>query len=428
MHTDIIIVGCGVAGLFSALNLPSDKKITILSKTKKDESDSFLAQGGICVLRDEDDYSSFFHDTLKAGHYENNTTSVDTMINNSRSIISDLIGLGVEFDHENGELIYTCEGAHSNSRILFHKDITGREITSKLLDAMSSRENITLLEDTTMLDILTNGNSCCGIVANSNGENFTITSDYTIWATGGVGGLYEHSTNFKHLTGDSISIALKHNIAVQNLDYVQIHPTTFYSKHSGRRFLISESVRGEGGILLNASKQRFVDELLPRDVVSSALYEQMRHDSSEFVWLSFENIDKATILNHFPNIYQEMLHNGYDILTEPIPVVPAQHYYMGGVAVDSVSKTSMERLYAIGETSCNGVHGANRLASNSLLESLVFAKISAIDITQNYEGSAYIFDKCNLSCYNIDEVLLEYGEMLRPLLERNYPLKECCYE
>lgn len=428
MHTDIVIVGCGVAGLFTALNLPKDKKITLLSKTKKEESDSFLAQGGICVLRDNDDYESFFEDTLKAGHYENNQTSVDTMIKNSRDIIDSLVAFGVEFEQENGEFIYTCEGAHSNSRILFHKDITGQEITSKLISAVLSCDNITLLEDTTMLDIIVNDNVCNGVIASRNDTTISITSDYTIWATGGIGGLYDHSTNFKHLTGDAISIALKHNIAVKNLDYVQIHPTTFYSKTLGRRFLISESVRGEGGILLDKNKSRFVNELLPRDIVSTALYEQMCKDNTDFVWLSFENIDPNTILHHFPNIYEKMLEEGYDILSEPIPVVPAQHYYMGGIDVNSVSKTSMERLYAVGETSCNGVHGANRLASNSLLESLVFAKILAQDIKDTYIVNNFEIDNIDLNCYNKEDVLDEYSKTLRPLIERNYHLKECCYE
>lgn len=429
IYTDIVVVGCGVAGLFTALNLPKDKKITILSKTKKEESDSFLAQGGICVLRDDDDYDSFFEDTLKAGHYENNHTVVDTMIRNSREIIDDLISLGVEFEHKNGELIYTCEGAHSNSRILFHEDITGKEITSKLMSAVLKRDNITLLEDTTMLDIITIDNSCNGIIADYNNETYAIACDYTIWATGGIGGLYEHSTNFEHLTGDSISIALKHNIDIKNIDYVQIHPTTFYSKNTGRRFLISESVRGEGGILLDKTMSRFVNELLPRDIVSTALYDQMAKDNTDYVWLSFENIDKNTILHHFPHIYEQMKQEGYDILKEPIPVVPAQHYYMGGVAVDLFSKTSMNRLYAVGETCCNGVHGANRLASNSLLESLVFSKICANDIAEKFIQNKGKFDNHDFIVYNKDEVLENYSKKLRPLVERNYiQLKECFYE
>ncbi len=405
INTDIIIVGCGIAGLFTALNLPKDKKIIMLSKTIMEESDSYLAQGGICVQRDDNDYESFFEDTLRAGHYENDHNSVDLMIRNSRDIINDLISLGVEFEFENQELLYTCEGAHSKPRILFHKDITGKEITSKLLNVVLSRENITILENTTMLDIIVKDSQCVGVIANDcNDCTIGIIADYTVWATGGIGGLYQHSTNYKHLTGDAISIAIKHNIQIKNIDYVQIHPTTFYSTNQGRRFLISESVRGEGGILLDKNKKRFVNELLPRDIVSNALYQQMVKDNTDFVWLSFENIEQDVILNHFPNIYKQMLQEGYDILKEPIPVVPSQHYFMGGVWVDLSSKTSMDRLYAVGETSCNGVHGANRLASNSLLESLVFAKILAGDIVNKYKGTSKInfnkFDKLEIIGYN----------------------------
>ena len=199
----------------------------------------------------------------------------------------------------------------------------------------------------------------------------------TILASGGIGGRYEHSTNYPHLTGDALDIAKKHNVRLEHLDYVQIHPTTLYSKKPGRRFLISESVRGEGAVLYNSKKERFVNELLPRDVVTNAIREEMKKEGTDHVWLSMENIDKDTILNHFPNIYQRCLEEGYDVTKECIPVVPAQHYFMGGIWVDSDSKTSMDQLYAVGETSCNGVHGANRLASNSLLESLVFAKRAA---------------------------------------------------
>ena len=196
-------------------------------------------------------------------------------------------------------------------------------------------------------------------------------------ATGGIGGLYEHSTNFPCLTGDALAIAKKYGVELENMDYVQIHPTTLYSEKPGRRFLISESVRGEGALLYNKNMERFVDELLPRDVVTKAIREQMEKDETNFVWLSMAPIEKETILSHFPNIYEHCLEEGYDVTKECIPVVPAQHYFMGGIWVDKNSHTSMPQLFAVGETSCNGVHGANRLASNSLLESLVFAKRAA---------------------------------------------------
>lgn len=378
LQADVVIVGTGVGGCFSALNLSEDLSIIMITKSDLESSDSFLAQGGICVLHDDDDYDSYFEDTMRAGHYENRKESVDIMIRGSQDVIHDLIGYGVDFAKEDGKLLYTREGAHSRPRILFHEDITGKEITSKLLAQVKTRKNIQIMEYTTMTDILISKGACAGIEAEtSDHKKIYIHADQTIFASGGIGGRYQHSTNFPHLTGDAIDIAKKHGIRLEHLDYVQIHPTTLYSKKPGRRFLISESVRGEGALLYDKNGNRFVDELLPRDVVTKAIQEQMKKDGTDHVWLTLEKIPKEIILSHFPNIYQHCLEEGYNATKEWIPVVPAQHYFMGGIWVDSDSHTSMPNLYAVGETSCNGVHGKNRLASNSLLESLVFAKRAA---------------------------------------------------
>lgn len=385
MKTDILIVGSGVSGLYCALNLPRDKQILIITKDKIFHSDSYLAQGGICVLKDEQDYDSFFEDTMKAGHYENKKESVDIMIQSSRDIIKDLVSYGVRFEKENGEFVYTKEGAHSKPRILYHADETGKEITRKLYKEVKKYPNITILEHYTMVDVLCQEDKCYGIVcSNKEKEYFEIQADYTVFATGGIGGLFENSTNFRHLTGDALAVAIEHNITLKDIDYIQIHPTTFYTKKRKRKFLISESVRGEGAILLNKKGERFVDELLPRDKVSKAIMKEMEKEGSSYVRLSLEHMNEEKILSHFPNIYKQCLKEGYDITKEPIPVVPAQHYFMGGILVDEYSKTSMERLYAVGETACNGVHGKNRLASNSLLESLVFAKRAAKNIDLHY--------------------------------------------
>ena len=378
LQADVVIVGTGVGGCFSALNLSEDLSIIMITKSDLESSDSFLAQGGICVLHDDDDYDSYFEDTMRAGHYENRKESVDIMIRGSQDVIHDLIGYGVDFAKEDGKLLYTREGAHSRPRILFHEDITGKEITSKLLAQIKTRKNIQIMEYTTMTDILISKGACAGIEAEtSDHKKIYIHADQTIFASGGIGGRYKHSTNFPHLTGDAIDIAKKHGIRLEHLDYVQVHPTTLYSKKPGRRFLISESVRGEGALLYDKNGNRFIDELRPRDVVTKAIQEQMKKDGTDHVWLSLEKIPKEIILSHFPNIYQHCLEEGYDATKEWIPVVPAQHYFMGGIWVDSDSHTSMPNLYAVGETSCNGVHGKNRLASNSLLESLVFAKRAA---------------------------------------------------
>ncbi len=387
MITDILIVGCGVAGLYCALNLPKDKKITVVTKNIARKSDSFLAQGGICVLRDQEDYEPFFEDTMKAGHYENNPDSVEIMIRSSSEVIEDLVAFGVRFKKNGEAFTYTREGAHSRPRILFHEDETGKEITSHLLETARSRSNITLIENFTMVDLICSNNICGGIIGQDENGNFiSVNADYTVLATGGIGGLFKHSTNYRHLTGDALALALKYDIKLQHIDYIQIHPTTLFTNKHGREFLISESVRGEGAILLNSKGERFVNELLPRDIVANAIFYEMKKENSEHVWLSLAPIPKEEIIAHFPNIYNHCLKEGYDITKEPIPVVPSQHYFMGGIDVDRYSKTSMERLYAVGETACNGVHGRNRLASNSLLESLVFAKRTANHITANYDA------------------------------------------
>lgn len=390
MKTDILIVGSGASGLYCALNLPREKNIVIVTKNRASKSDSYLAQGGICVLRDNEDYPAFYEDTMRAGHYENNPDSVEIMIRSSQDIIEDLESFGVRFEKDGEEFLYTREGAHSKPRILFHEDETGKEITSHLLRTAETRENITLIENFTMVDLICDENICHGIIGRDENNGYIgINADYTILATGGIGGLFEHSTNYRHLTGDALALALKYEIKLQNINYIQIHPTTLYTKKDGREFLISESVRGEGAVLLNSKGERFVNELLPRDVVADAIFKEMEKEGTEHVWLSFAPIPEAEIKSHFPHIYQYCLEEGYDVTKENIPIVPSQHYFMGGIDVDRYSKTSMERLYAVGETACNGVHGRNRLASNSLLESLVFAKRAAEHIALHYDGAKY---------------------------------------
>lgn len=400
LNCDVVIVGCGVAGLYSALKLPQDKKIIMLCKEDLATCDSMLAQGGICVLLDQDDYDPYFEDTMKAGHYENRTESVDIMLRSSRAIIDDLIHFGVDFErNEDGSLAYTREGAHSRARICYHEDITGQEITTKLLAQVRALSNVTIMEYTTMTDIIEVNGKCKGVVASSNnGEKLSIFALDTILATGGIGGIYEHSTNFPCLTGDGCKVAQKHHVELEHMDYVQIHPTCLYSTKPGRAFLISESCRGEGAILLNHKGERFCDELQPRDVVTACIRAEMEKEGVDHEFISFEKVPKEVILEHFPHIYEQCLAEGYDILTEPAPIVPAQHYFMGGIHVDKDSATTMNHLYACGETSCNGVHGKNRLASNSLLESLVFAKRAADKITLTQKGNSNYESNYNEAC------------------------------
>lgn len=428
MQTDILIVGTGCSGLYAALQMDPKKKILMITKSDVESSDSFLAQGGICMLRDEDDYQSYFEDTLRAGHYENDKESVDIMIRSSQDVIADLISYGVNFHRdEKGDLDFTREGAHSEKRILFHEDETGKEITKHLLEQVRKLNHITILENTTLVDLIEEDNTCYGaLVLKKDGHYETIQADYTILATGGIGGIYRHSTNFRHLTGDGIALAIKHQIALKNVNYVQIHPTTFYSPdETDRSFLISESVRGEGALLLDKHMHRFVNELLPRDVVSKEIQKQMEKDHTDYVWEDLRPIGHDELYSHFPNIVAYCHEKGFDPEKEPIPVVPAQHYFMGGIKVDKQSKTSMKQLYAVGETACNGVHGKNRLASNSLLESLVFAKRAAHEISNFYHKNPTnqdLFSEINLDVYkNVKE---SYPKMVQKEIKKEESKEE----
>ncbi len=405
MKTDILIVGAGCAGLYCALHLPKEKQVLIITKDAVRHSDSFLAQGGICMLKDDSDYESYFEDTMRAGHYENNPESVEIMIRSSQTVVKELIRLGISFQREeNGELSFTREGGHSQKRILFHADITGKEITSKLLERVKARPNVQILEYAAMLDLLSEDNCCYGAVVRlPDGTVTTVLAETTVLACGGIGGLYRYTTNYRHLTGDGIAVAFKHGVALEHINYVQIHPTTLYcDKPQERSFLISESVRGEGAVLYNKNMERFVDELLPRDILTKKIYEQMEKDQTPYVWLSMEHIPQEELTVHFPNIVKHCREKGYDVFRECIPVVPAQHYFMGGIRIDLFGRTSMGQLYAVGETACNGVHGRNRLASNSLLESLVFAGRAAEEITRQKAGAPV---KCQRHMFSAESLL-----------------------
>lgn len=384
IETDILLVGSGASALYFALNAPKNLNIFLISKSNFEESDSFLAQGGICMMKNKEDFDSFFMDTLEAGHYKNDIKSVEIMIRSSQKTIESLIDIGVDFQkNKDGNLDFTKEGCHSKNRILFHKDITGKEITQKLLDKSKKLENVKMHEKTSLIDLVTNENSCLGgVIREKDGSINLVKAKYTVLATGGIGGLYKHSTNFSHLTGDSIAIALNHQIELKDLDCVQVHPTTLYTQEDKRSFLISESTRGEGAKLYGKDMERFTDELQARDKLTEKIREKMEKDKMEFIWQDLRPIGKENLSNHFPNIVKTCEEEGYSALEECIPVVPAQHYLMGGIKTDQEGRTSMDRLYAIGETACNGVHGENRLASNSLLEALVFSKRAAKDIEE----------------------------------------------
>lgn len=428
MKTDVLVAGCGCSGLYLALNLPKEKQILIVTKSDAESNDSYLAQGGMCVLTNEDDYEAYFEDTMAAGHYENDRKSVEIMIRSSQDVLKDLMGWGADFKKDaDGNLLYTREGAHSAKRIVFHEDVTGKEITSHLLEEARKRDNIRIMEYTTLVDIISDKGVCYGgVLRMQDGHLEKVEAKQVVLATGGVGGVYRHSTNFRHLTGDGIAMAIKHGVELKDITYVQIHPTTFYSKEKEQRsFLISESVRGEGAKLYDKHGNRFVNELLPRDLLTAEIHKQMEKDGTDYVWEDLREIPAEELDSHFPNIIEHCRQMGYDVHKECIPVVPAQHYFMGGIKVNHESKTSMEGLYAVGETACNGVHGKNRLASNSLLESLVFAKRAAADITSRkdrIEESVVqeAIESVDLAKYRDNEALeKEYQALVQKAVQAN---------
>ena len=402
---DVLIVGSGVAGLYASLNLREDLEIIMVSKKSVNLCNSSLAQGGIAVARGKEDFQSFIEDTLKAGKYENNIDSVRVLVEESMDNLTKLIDLGANFEKDENGVLFTKEGAHEINRIVYHKDITGKHVEDILLENVKRRKNIKIIEDCEMVDIYHRGNRCIGALFNKDGQDLSIYAKVVILATGGIGGLFKKSTNERIITGDSIGIAIRNNIEIKDLSYIQIHPTAFFSKKSEeKRFLISESVRGEGGKLLNCNGERFVDELLPRDIVSKKIYEEMKKTNSNNVFLDVSFMEKSFLQNRFPNIYNKCLEEGIDISKEPIPVAPAQHYFMGGIKVDLNGKTSMENLYAFGETSCTGVHGANRLASNSLLEALVFSRRGSLEINSNIDNLELIIEE--RECEDLDKYRL----------------------
>ncbi len=383
-YYDTVVVGSGVAGLICALGLSDERKVALVTSKKIMDSNSSLAQGGICVMNSDDDLESFMKDTMKAGHYENTPEAVKILCSESRDAIRTLEEYGVKFDEKEGTYCYTKEGGHTDRRIVHIGDYTGRAIMEVLEREVRKRSNIEIMEDTRAVDLLVSKNKCRGIVAlKENGEFIKIGAKDTVLATGGLGGLYKDSTNYRHIRGDGTALAVKHNIPLKDISYVQFHPTSLYEENEGRRFLISESVRGEGALLKDAKGQRFTDELKPRDVVTSAVRLKMAKDRTTHVDLDITPIGNAEAFSiRFPTISLYVTEKGIDLKNGIIPVVPAQHYTMGGIKVDMECRTSMKHLYAVGEAACTGVHGKNRLASNSLLEGVVFSKRAALAINR----------------------------------------------
>ncbi len=383
---DAVIVGGGLAGLFCALELPRHIKIAVLCKGKVTDCDSCLAQGGIAASIGDDDRGLHIRDTMSAGCGANDPQAVRILVDESEQAIRSLVELGVPFDRgPDGRFKRSLEGNHSIRRILHvNGDATGDGIMTALIADCAGRGNIALLENTFAVDLVTDGGVCTGVLAQREGRQFFLAAPAVVMATGGIGQLFPATTNSVVLTGDGIAMAGRAGAALGSLEYIQFHPTALYDpKQTQRAFLISEAVRGEGALLRSRGGDRFMPrydsrlELAPRDVVARAIYDQMARTGSPCVYLDITMKDRAFLERRFPMIFAECLRHGVDMSKDWIPVAPCEHYYMGGIRTDCDGRTSVGRLFAVGECACTGVHGANRLASNSLLEAVVFGARAA---------------------------------------------------
>ena len=387
-YVDVLVVGSGISGLYCALHLRQDLNIMVVSKDKIECTNTSLAQGGISVARDFDDIPFFIEDTLKAGRYKNDLQAVEVLTKESIENVDYLVSIGLDIDKDtDGNWDYTKEGAHCVNRIIHTQDNTGENVQKTLTKNAFERKNLKFYEDTFLVDIIERNDKCIGAVLLKDKKQINVFSKFVVLACGGIGGLYKNSTNQRILKGDGLAVALRNNIELKDLNRIQIHPTAFYDESDNeKRFLISESVRGEGGKLYNVDGEKFVDELLPRDIVSEAIFKEMKKTDTPYVYLDISFLNSNYLKNRFSTIYKKCLEKGTDITKEPIKVSPAQHYFMGGIKVDLNSRTSLKNLYAVGETACTGIHGANRLASNSLLEGIVFSKRAAQEINKSIDN------------------------------------------
>ena len=376
---DILIIGSGLAGVSTALELSEKNKIALVTKKKLEDSNSYLAQGGINVLKDESDRKTFIEDTMKAGHYKNNLQAVEKMVDMSQDAINFLLELGVKFNMKNGDFDYAREGGHSIARGLHIDDEIGKGILDVLYKRLSERDNIDIFEDTPIVYLIVKDGKCYG--ARSLDEIFISTN--VVLATGGLGGIFDKSTNFSHICGDGYAMAIKNGVKLKDISYIQFHPTSLYEEAVDRQFLISESARGEGALLLNHKEERFTDEMKPRDIVAKAILREMEKEKVDFEYLSMKALGEDRIPKRFPMIFKELKDRGIDPRHENVPIVPCQHYTMGGIECDSFGRTNLEGLFAVGEAGNVGIHGSNRLACNSLLECVVFGRLLADYLNEN---------------------------------------------
>ncbi len=394
-HFDFLVAGSGLAGLYSAYRASLYGNVALITKGQLRQSNSYFAQGGIAAVTDENDSPEFhFEDTIVAGRGLCDSSVVDILVNEGPLRIKELVEAGMKFDSDHGTFMLGLEGGHNKRRILHSGgDATGKRLTEFMIEKVISKENIFLFENNSVTEIITSDKQCIGLkvwdIENKKEEIFT--GDNTILSLGGASAIYDRTSNPETSVGDGIALAYDAGCKIADMEFIQFHPTTLYTE-SGESYLISEAVRGEGAILLNSAGERFMKnihekaELAPRDIVARSIYKEIKNQKEPYVILSLEHINPDIIVSRFPNIYRKCLENGFD-LTKKIPVAPAAHYMVGGVRTDKQGKTNIENLYVTGEMASNGMMGANRLASNSLMECLVFS-YRAVESARQITGFA----------------------------------------
>ncbi|MDB5230347.1 MAG: L-aspartate oxidase [Chitinophagaceae bacterium] len=412
LQSDFLVIGSGIAGLTYAIKTARhfpDKKIIVITKTQEDETNTKYAQGGIAGVMDEvkDSFEKHIEDTMIAGDGLCNREVVEIVVKEGPERIRELIEYGARFDtNAKGEFSLGREGGHSEYRILHHKDVTGREMERALLEELKACKNIQLINHCFVVDIITQHHfgflvtksttdiTCYGVYVLNLLTNKIekVLSKITVLATGGNGQAYRTTTNPKIATGDGVGMVYRAKGKIENMEFIQFHPTALYEPGISPSFLITEAVRGDGGILRNKQGEAFMEryderkDLAPRDIVARAIDNEMKVAGTEHVFLDCRHMDKEKFIHHFPNIYEKCLSIGIDPLLQMIPVAPAAHYSCGGIKTDEWARTSIQHLYACGECASSGLHGANRLASNSLLEAMVFGHRAFLDSSEKIDG------------------------------------------